>query len=313
MQSSRPFKFIVACKSCKKQYYANSNKIGDQFSCACGEWITIPEPAPHVADVVNCASCGGARIGNRSNCSYCGADFTLHEQDLHSICPNCMTRISNRAKYCHSCAIPITASQPVPGGATEYLCPTCQDGTELNSRALDKGNLNIMECQSCAGVWLETATFEKMERQAKAGASSGITRGYDKRDKPRSVYQPLNNKFYRPCPVCKSIMHRQHYGPGSRVVIDICAKHGLWFDNFELPDILGWIRAGGLTEAQKRQARNLKDQQRRKRASTPAVSRPYPYADTDKLSSIPIVAFMDGVLHALVKLILRLLRPFIGR
>lgn len=310
MNQLRPFKFIVACKSCKNQYYANSNKIGEQFSCACGELISIPEPKPHEADVVNCAACGGARLGNRPACSFCGADFTLHEQDLHTICPNCMTRISNRAKYCHSCALPITASQLAPG-ETEFLCPTCQDGTQLHSRSLGKDRINIMECQTCAGVWLETTAFEKLEQRAKAGAASGITRSYKNRDKPRSVYQPLNDKFYRPCPVCKSIMHRQHYGPGSRVVIDLCAKHGLWFDNFELPDILRWVRAGGLSAAQKEQSIKLRDQARRKRVST---IRPSPsYSSASELTEIPILAFMGGLFQAFISLILRILRPFIPR
>lgn len=309
MDQHRPFKFIVACSACQKQYYANSNKIGDQLSCVCGESITIPEPKPHVADVVNCAACGGARMGNRSSCSYCGVDFTLHEQDLHSICPNCMTRISSRAKYCHACALPITVSQSV-ANPTEYHCPSCQNGAGLQSRALGKQKLNIMECQACVGVWLEIAAFEKLEQQAKAGAGSGIMRSYKNRDKPRNVYQPLNNKFYRPCPVCQRMMHRQHYGPGSRVVIDICAKHGLWFDQFELADILRWVRAGGLTAAQKDQTIRLQEEARRRR--TPTIPYSAPYRTSNEIKGIPIIMLIEGLIEAFIALIRRLTRFFTG-
>lgn len=310
MSQNRPFKFIVACEACQKQYYANSNKIGDQFSCVCGELITIPEPRPHEADVVNCASCGGARMGNQKSCSFCSADFSLHEQDLHTICPNCMTRISNRAKYCHACALPITASQSVPTDS-KYLCPTCQDGSSLQSRSLQNHNLSIMECQACAGVWLEPAIFERLEQQAKVSAGSGVTRSYKKHDKPRASRQLVNNKFYRPCPVCKRIMHRQQYGPGSRVVIDVCARHGLWFDVFELPDILRWVRAGGLSAAQKQQTIKLRDATRRNRV--PTIGSTSSYSTSKELLEIPVFSFIGGLFKALVSLIIRLLHPFIPK
>ncbi len=41
-------------------------------------------------------------------------------------------------------------------------------------------------------------------------------------------------------------MQRKNYGRKSGVIIDICARHGMWFDLHELEELLGWLRAGGV-------------------------------------------------------------------
>ncbi len=46
--------------------------------------------------------CGVPRAGRRarkapSQCARCGADFTIHEQDLHTVCPNCLAGQRPRA------------------------------------------------------------------------------------------------------------------------------------------------------------------------------------------------------------------------
>jgi Zn-finger nucleic acid-binding protein len=48
-------------------------------------------------------------------------------------------------------------------------------------------------------------------------------------------------------------MHRRNYGRRSGVIIDSCAKHGLWFDASELDELLLWVRRGGEAATARRQ------------------------------------------------------------
>jgi Zn-finger nucleic acid-binding protein len=42
-------------------------------------------------------------------------------------------------------------------------------------------------------------------------------------------------------------MARNNFGKKSRVIVDICRRHGVWFDAGELPRVLAFVRSGGLT------------------------------------------------------------------
>ena len=57
---------------------------------------------------------------------------------------------------------------------------------------------------------------------------------------------------YRKCPTCHEMMARRNYGRRSGVIVDICRAHGIWFDPDELPQILRWIKQGGLSESNRR-------------------------------------------------------------
>ncbi len=100
-------RFLVACTGCKRQYDATGLAAGSLFHCACGEKIAVPESKAHDAAVVRCSSCGAPRAGAALSCAHCGADYSLHERDLHTICAACMTRVSDRARYCHHCGTPV--------------------------------------------------------------------------------------------------------------------------------------------------------------------------------------------------------------
>jgi Zn-finger nucleic acid-binding protein len=40
-------------------------------------------------------------------------------------------------------------------------------------------------------------------------------------------------------------MLRENFGKGSRVIVDRCRLHGVWFDAEELAGVLSWVRRGG--------------------------------------------------------------------
>ncbi|MEM6531867.1 MAG: zf-TFIIB domain-containing protein [Myxococcota bacterium] len=194
----------------------------------------------HDAAVVRCSACGAPRGGDDSACGFCGASFTLHEQDLNVICPSCFTRISAQAKFCHSCSTPIAVEQEL-GTDSAFECPVCEGGVRLSSRSI--GETPVHECPSCAGLWISHAVFERAVRENRQQAIPGH-RGPRARTHP-VVAAPQKGPMYRKCPECSTVMNRENYGRRSGVIIDVCAEHGVWFDAQELEAILEWIRDGG--------------------------------------------------------------------
>jgi Zn-finger nucleic acid-binding protein len=58
-------------------------------------------------------------------------------------------------------------------------------------------------------------------------------------------------------------MNRKNFGDESGIVVDVCARHGVWFDTGELPKILAFTRAGGLERAKKRRAEAARQEEGR--------------------------------------------------
>lgn len=257
---------LVACPQCGLQYDVGARPVGAQFHCSCGEILTVVAAEPHQAEVVRCAACGAPREGDRGACGYCGADFTLHERDLHTICPNCMARISDRARYCHHCGT-LIAPVASAGFETARPCPACGDVSQLVSRSLGGEEITVLECGRCAGLWLGNEIFEHLERRARRAAASVDGRPPEAAELPPAAGPgERRSVHYRPCPLCGSLMHRRNYGRRSGVIVDTCRQHGLWFDQGELEAIIDWIRRGGLDRAEDEE-RQLAAEDERARAA----------------------------------------------
>jgi Zn-finger nucleic acid-binding protein len=261
----------VACPECKRQFDAGGFAAGSRFHCSCGEVVEVPRFRAHDAAVVRCSSCSAPRAKGAASCAHCGADYTLHERDLHTVCPSCMTRVSDRARYCHHCATPIVP-QGSAGQPTKTGCPTCGKRHKMNGRSLGDPPVSVMECPRCAGLWLSSDAFKVVADRARdasvadpatligaATADAGTPDG----KRPTS--------FYRQCPQCGKMMNRRNFGRRSGVVIDACKEHGMWFDARELGAILRWIRQGGEDRAA---ARNEAEARHAERQARIRVERP---------------------------------------
>ena len=185
-------RLLIACPACRRQYDASDRPIGGRFRCRCGTIVTIARPQGHDATVVRCSSCGAPRSEGASHCQFCGADFTLREQDLDTICPHCLARISDRAKFCDHCGHPL-AAEPLSIEETALLCPLCcaaapvgvhasacsdtlkrelqqpakagvPTGPRLHSRLIASNS--VLECSACAGIWVGAETFRQMVEAA---------------------------------------------------------------------------------------------------------------------------------------------------
>jgi Zn-finger nucleic acid-binding protein len=250
MRGNPPLRILVACPACNLQHDASALSPGARFHCNCGQILVVGEPTSHDAAVVRCSSCGAPRQAAAATCAFCGSDFTLHEQDLSTICPTCATRISNRARFCHSCGTPISP-QAVAGEETTRTCPVCEEDHNLHSRPMGEERIAILECHRCAGIWIGHSVFRHLEHSAlekEIGWNPGKPEaGHPGVDLPRS-----GERLYRRCPECSQLMNRTNYARRSGVIVDICTSHGVWLDHGELARILGWIREGHWTEAERR-------------------------------------------------------------
>lgn len=226
--------------------------------------MTITAPKGHEARVVNCSSCGAPQEEGSTHCNFCGADFTLHERDLNTVCPNCMARISDRAKFCHHCGSRV-AVESVAGEETRLPCPACGEYYCLSGRRV--ANVPVLECGRCAGLWLGTDAFRQLTDQAAANVVAP-----DEHFTPRqaaqgeAAFSQSAGQRYRKCPMCGQIMHRRNYARRSGVIIDVCRDHGAWFDADELPRIINWIRQGGLALSKREIAAEEAHRQRLEKA-----------------------------------------------
>lgn len=238
-------RILIACGQCQRRYQAENRKIGTKFRCHCGMVLKVRQPKGHDAKVVRCSSCGGARQGGTRNCGFCGADFTLHERDLNTVCPNCLARVSDRARYCMECGDFLSA-EAIAGESAQFFCPACSEEEHLASRRLGHENVNTLECQACTGLWISVESFRELRDRA-ARQAAHLEEAVLAQAKPRER-TVQTGPLYRPCVVCRKLMSRRLYAPGSGVIIDLCKDHGLWFDATELHQVLRWIAQVGSRE-----------------------------------------------------------------
>jgi Zn-finger nucleic acid-binding protein len=212
-------------------------------------------------------------------CRHCGADFTIHETDQDTVCPSCLARVSDQAQFCHHCGTPLVA-ELVAGEDTEYTCPVCGPDRTLTSRRLTDEGLSVLECETCAGLWLGLETFQLLLKQEARQPKPATARR-------STIGQPQSGPRYRRCVICGQLMVRKNLDEGkSGVIVDLCGSHGIWFDAEELAQLFAWMRSGGLEGVRgdvaklrrsgdpvgKRQAQQKAEAGRRARAADNAAS-----------------------------------------
>jgi Zn-finger nucleic acid-binding protein len=173
--------------------------------------------------------------------------------------------VSGQARFCHHCGNPVLAGQAA-AGESGYRCPACEGERTLTSRRLGRANVALFDCASCGGIWIEREIFEVLADRARAGhlpeGFGGGTPSPAEMPPALTAAQPLR---YRPCVTCGALMNRRNYGRKSGVIVDVCARHGLWFDLHELDSLLRWIREGGEARAEKLQREQEKMEIRQQR------------------------------------------------
>jgi Zn-finger nucleic acid-binding protein len=128
----------------------------------------------------------------------------------------------------------------------------------MNAAVIGKSHLR--ECPRCEGIWADAETLHQIcddreEQSAVLGMALPVAR-------PEAV-ELETAIHYIPCPVCGELMNRVQFANCSHVIVDVCGKHGTWFDRDELRRIVEFIQSGGLM---KERAQEIADLERERRA-----------------------------------------------
>jgi Zn-finger nucleic acid-binding protein len=200
------------------------------------------------ARVVLCPSCGAAVAEGARRCTHCDAPLATLR------CANCFHMNAPDAAHCSGCGRDL-GLEPIPQGGA-LVCPDCREPmTEL-----DCGPGKLHDCGRCGAQFLEHAALRDLVEQHDR-LDVGVPR-------PRPAAGPVVTRVrYVACPVCRSMMNRRNFGGASGVIVDVCTKHGTWFDAGELPHVLAFVESGGLTRA-----RAKAHEQERERASRERIA-----------------------------------------
>lgn len=182
------------------------------------------------AETLNCPNCGAASSEDAPLCPFCGSRLAT------VACPSCFAMMFIGSKHCQRCGA--AAAVPEVSDAKDRKCPRCQ--SEMVSVTL--GSTPVLECERCLGLWLDVPSFEKIcadreQQSAVLGIASHV---------PPSAGNEISKVHYVPCPECLQLMNRMNFARCSGVIVDICKKHGTWFDRDELSRIVEFISDGGL-------------------------------------------------------------------
>ena len=202
-------------------------------------------------EALNCPNCGAAVSSDTTQCKFC------HSRLKTMACPSCLGLMFLGSRHCPRCGIkavfPEISSESDLGN-----CPRCK--VKLN--ALQIGEVYLRECMKCDGLWIDAGTFENVcaNRESQVTVLSWIkTKNHTVENQP-----PLKIN-YVPCPECQQLMNRNNFARSSGVIIDICKQHGVWFDAEELPQIIEFVRKGGLDHAREKEKIQIADERNRLR------------------------------------------------
>jgi predicted Zn finger-like uncharacterized protein len=230
---------IIACPSCDSRYDVSGYAEGQQVRCRCGH-VWALEMASDQAGRLACPHCGAGVAATSHRCEHCASDLLL------KACPRCLSRVFHGHKHCPECGAELGLA--AEGSERRDLpCPRCDK--PLHGRLV--GDIVIDECGACLGLFLDHVAIERVitdRAQARAEALLGeLPRG-----ETRAAVRP-GEKMYLKCPTCAQIMNRKQFATGAGIIVDVCRKHGTFFDLGELPAIIEYVMQGGLEKAAKKE------------------------------------------------------------
>ena len=193
---------------------------------------------------LNCPNCGAAVSSDKTECEFC------HSRLKTVGCKSCLGVMFLGSKYCSHCGAKAVQVELL-NDAEAGNCPRCRIKLEI----VKLDTTNIRECTRCGGVWCGIQAFEELcaNKEQQAAVLGLFADALDRAVRPSIV-------SYVPCPDCKQLMNRSNFARSSGVIIDICKKHGVWFDRDELPKIIDFITGGGMQRSREKERLALQDE-----------------------------------------------------
>ena len=188
-----------------------------------------------MANSLNCPTCGASLSSDETKCRYCGSRLAT------VACPSCFGMMFAGSKFCPHCGG--AAEKAKRADVPALTCPDCK----VAMKQIQLGQTVLHQCDRCEGLWIDTESFRRIcaERERQADVL-----GAAKEAAPSAAEAAKKRTFrYRSCPGCNRLMNRYNFANASRIVVDVCKGHGVWFDRDELRQIIEFLRAGGLQMA----------------------------------------------------------------
>lgn len=200
-------------------------------------------------EALNCPNCGGSVMSDKTACEFC-------RSRLKTVgCPKCLGLMFLGSKFCANCGAKATAAV-VLDESSAGDCPRCRKPMQM----LQIEAVMVRECRTCGGFWSDVDTFEELCANSEKQAS--VLGFIGSEAHPNSHPATVS---YVPCPDCGELMNRSNFAKASGVIIDLCKKHGVWFDADELPKIIAFISSGGLDRQREKEKISIQDERRKLR------------------------------------------------
>ncbi len=198
---------------------------------------------------LRCPNCGAPAGPDSARCDYC------HSRLATVSCPKCLGVLFAGSLFCPHCGV---ARSRIEGMApTSSKCSACKGMMSWVSI----GALDLLECGTCDGIWIEAATFERL--CADRDAQSAII--HTNRAPAAQPSLRLDRIHYRPCLRCGKLMNRVNFGLVSGAIVDVCKGHGTFLDRGELHQVVRFILDGGLDRMRERKRESLVEEEHRLR------------------------------------------------
>ncbi len=210
---------------------------------------------------LNCPMCGAAVSTDAAQCLFCEARLAT------VACPSCFGMMFVGSRHCPRCGAAAERKVVDDANLPERSCPRCR----INLGRISVGRSSLRECERCAGLWVDVASFEQIcADREKQSAVLGTASTVKQTLQTRAAQGRVN---YVPCPECSQLMNRVNFARCSGVVVDVCKGHGTWFDRDELQGIVEFIRSGGLEVSRAKEKQQLAEEWDELRREQLAVSR----------------------------------------
>ena len=144
------------------------------------------------------------------------------------------------------------------------------------------GEVDLLECTSCDGTWIEAAAFSRLCSQREqlstvaqldpAGRAKAVAGGAKPAGRA-GAGRDAANVAYRPCPQCGKLMNRQNFARLSGTILDTCSSHGSFLDRGELHQVVRFILDGGMERMRRAELERIKEEQARLRELEMHLSR----------------------------------------
>jgi Zn-finger nucleic acid-binding protein len=126
------------------------------------------------------------------------------------------------------------------------------------------GEVDLLECASCDGTWIEADAFDTLCTQREQQASLAHT-PIEMKERRGASSSAATQVRYRPCPQCGKMMNRQNFGRLSGTIVDTCSGHGTFLDRGELHQVVKFILEGGFSRMRQAELERIKEEQQRLR------------------------------------------------